>query len=83
MKRFLLAPLVIAPLAIAGFCITASAADGPMRRPIVYAPPAGLSPDELRDYHMDQLESRQEMERRALRLRQQAERRAIDPEDDD
>jgi hypothetical protein len=77
MKRFL-----VVPLAMAAFCSVAQAADAPYGRPILYAPQGGLSPDELRDYQMDQLESRQEMQRRAMRLRQQAERRAIDPEDD-
>jgi hypothetical protein len=78
MKRFL-----VIPLAMAAFCSTAQAADAPYRRTVMYAPQATLTADELRDYQMDQLESRQEMQRRALRLRQEAERRAIDPDADD
>jgi hypothetical protein len=78
MKRML-----VVPLAMMAFCAAAQAADGPYRRPVVYAPQGTLTPDEIREYQMDQLESRQEMQRRALRLRQEAERRAIDPDADD
>lgn len=54
-------------------------------RPHAYAvpPPAGfVSGDELREYRMDQLEGRQDAELRALELRQLAERRAVDPDED-
>ena len=47
------------------------------------APPGVVSADELRDFHMDQLENRQEAERRSLEMRQLAERRTIDPDEDD
>ena len=75
--------ILFATLAGLAACNAASAADGPSRRPIGYSLPATLSSDELRDYHRDQLENRQEMERRSLALRQKAERRLLDPEDDD
>jgi hypothetical protein len=56
-------------------------------RPSGYLPPpapmGAMSPDEIRDFHMDQLENRQEAEQRALEMRQLAERRAIDPDEDD
>lgn len=57
-------------------------AQGPLRTR-VYAYPPGLSADEIRDYRMDQIERRQEMDREALRFNQKAERRAIDPDEDD
>lgn len=66
---------------------SASAADVPLRTR-VYAPPyaasypAGLSADEIRDYQIDQMERRHEMEREALRFNQKAERRMMDPDDD-
>jgi hypothetical protein len=57
-------------------------------RPSGYLPPppaplGTMSPDDIRDFHMDQLENRQEAEQRALEMRQLAERRAIDPDEDD
>ena len=41
-----------------------------------------LSPDEVRDYQRDQVERRQEMERKALHMQQKAERRALGIDDD-
>jgi hypothetical protein len=65
-------------------CSAASAAEPYVGRRVVAGPPQGyVSNDELRDYRRDQLEQRHEMERRSLRLRQKAERRAIDPDYDD
>ena len=55
-------------------------------RPSGYLPPppapqGRVTPDEIRDYQMDQLEKRQEAEERAMEMRHLAERRAIDPDD--
>jgi len=57
-------------------------------RPGGYLPPppaplGAMSPDEIRDFQLDQLENRQEAEQRSLEMRQLAERRAIDPDEDD
>lgn len=48
----------------------------------VYVARQGVSPDEIRDYERDQLDRRQEMERKALRMHQKAERRAFGMDDD-
>lgn len=47
-----------------------------------YTPQRMLSPDEVRDYQRDQVERRQEMERKALHMHQKAERRALGMDDD-
>jgi hypothetical protein len=57
-------------------------------RPSGYLPPrpvpyGTMSPDEVRDFQMDQLENRQEAEQRSLEMRQLAERRAVDPDEED
>ena len=57
-------------------------------RPSGYLPPppvayGTMSPDEVRDFQMDQLDNRQEAEQRSLEMRQLAERRAVDPDEDD
>lgn len=51
----------------------------------IYTEPANprMRVDEVRDYRMEQAERRHEMEREALRFRQRAERRVIDPADDE
>lgn len=55
----------------------------PIRARVVpYSYPPGLNADEIRDYQLDQAERRHEIEREALRFNQQAERRAIDPDED-
>ena len=57
-------------------------------RPSGYLPPppapqGAMSREEVRDFHMDQLEKRHEAEERAMEMRQLAERRAVDPDEDE
>jgi len=42
-----------------------------------------MTAGEVRDYRMEQIERRHEMEREALRFRQRVERRVVDPLDDE
>lgn len=62
---------------------SAFAAQSQPLRMRVYGPPPGLTADEIRDYRMDQLERRQEIQRERLEMRQRVERRMVDPDDDD
>ena len=75
---------ILLGLATSAMLASAASAQTAPRRAIV-PPHASLSADELRDYHQEQTERRQEMERAALRMNQQSELRArgLDDDDDD
>lgn len=76
MKRILFA--LAATVVVAG----AASAQGYAYPRAAYVPQRMLSPDEVRDYQRDQVERRQEMERKALHMQQKAERRALGMDDD-
>ncbi|MDB5592673.1 hypothetical protein [Enterovirga sp.] len=75
--------LALATAAAATVAALPAAAAEPLRTRVYVAPYlAGLDPDEIQDYRMEQLERRQEMQREALRMRQRSERRFVDPDAD-
>lgn len=77
-------PMLLALAATAAIGVATSAADARPLRTVVYAEPipVGLSPDEVLDYRMEQLERRQEMERERLRFSHTIQRRVLDPDED-
>ena len=78
MKNVIMAAVALTAL---GFASSADAAS--YRTRIVVNPYYGLTAEEAHDYRLEQMEHRQEMERESLRARQTAERRRIDPDDED
>jgi hypothetical protein len=74
---------MILPAFLASAALASAASAAPKRVPAYAAPPGGLTVEEIREYHRDQLERRHEMERAALRMSQKAELRARGLDDDD
>lgn len=75
--------LALAATAAAGVAAIPAAQAQPIRTRVYVAPyPAGLDADEIRDYRLDQMERRQEIQREALLTYQLSERRMVDPDED-
>ena len=73
--------ILTAIAAAAALAAAMSVANAQPIRTRVFSAPVGLTADEVRDYQIEQMERRHEMEREALRFDQRAERRQIDPDD--
>lgn len=76
--------MLLAFAATAAIGAATAAAEARPLRTVVYAEryPVGLSPDEVLDYRMEQLERRQEIERERLQFTHTIQRRALDPDED-